>query len=217
MHGWATEVRTYQPGSLHQLTRPAAVLRHLRAALLRDLGIAGGRTCYRDRAPQHGDLVLVHCNSYVRRRLPVRYPADLLPGGTRRAPASDECCDRRNTSSRVGGDPPRRRRRRDCCCPLRARTARFWRPIHARGRPSALTTRLACIQPPPDRLAVGMAFNIEPAICPQTLFHLRLHQRLAEHANTFLRHPRPGTCQPCVTAPQVLSLTPRPSYRSFPS
>lgn len=48
LHGWATEVRTYQPGSLTQLTSPAAAVREPLAALLQALGVIEGRIGYVD-------------------------------------------------------------------------------------------------------------------------------------------------------------------------
>jgi Xaa-Pro aminopeptidase len=46
--GWATEVRTYRPGSLASLTSPVTAMRDPLAALLRALGLAGGRIGYED-------------------------------------------------------------------------------------------------------------------------------------------------------------------------
>jgi Xaa-Pro aminopeptidase len=47
-HGWATEVRTYHPGSLACLTRPAEAVRDPLAMLLRDVGVECGRIGYED-------------------------------------------------------------------------------------------------------------------------------------------------------------------------
>ncbi|MGH2344480.1 MAG: aminopeptidase P family N-terminal domain-containing protein, partial [Chloroflexota bacterium] len=44
--GWATDMRTFQPGSLARLTSPAEAVREPLATLLRDLGVAGGRIAY---------------------------------------------------------------------------------------------------------------------------------------------------------------------------
>jgi Xaa-Pro aminopeptidase len=44
--GWATDVRTFQPGSLARLIMPAEAVREPLARLLRDLGVAGGRIAY---------------------------------------------------------------------------------------------------------------------------------------------------------------------------
>jgi len=47
--GWATAVRTYEPGSLTRLTGgPAETIRDSLAALLRDLGVTHGRVGYED-------------------------------------------------------------------------------------------------------------------------------------------------------------------------
>ncbi|HEV7216825.1 MAG TPA: M24 family metallopeptidase [Chloroflexota bacterium] len=46
--GWATEVRTYHPGSLSSLTSPVTAMRDPLAALLRTLGLTGGRIGYED-------------------------------------------------------------------------------------------------------------------------------------------------------------------------
>lgn len=46
--GWATEVRTYQPGSLTQLISPVEAVREPLTALLRDLGLASARLGYEE-------------------------------------------------------------------------------------------------------------------------------------------------------------------------
>lgn len=45
-HGWATELRTYAPGSLAHLTSPAEAVRAPLGTLVRDLGLAQGRIGY---------------------------------------------------------------------------------------------------------------------------------------------------------------------------
>jgi Xaa-Pro dipeptidase len=47
-NGWADEVRTYRPGSLTELMSPAEAVHEPLGALLRDLGVAGGRIGYED-------------------------------------------------------------------------------------------------------------------------------------------------------------------------
>jgi len=49
-HGWAAEVRTYQPGSLERVITPIEAIRDPLGGLLRDLGVAHGRIGYEDSA-----------------------------------------------------------------------------------------------------------------------------------------------------------------------
>lgn len=46
--GWATDVRSYRPGSLSQLTQPVDAIRRPLAALLSDLGVSEGRLGFED-------------------------------------------------------------------------------------------------------------------------------------------------------------------------
>jgi Xaa-Pro dipeptidase len=45
-HGWATDLRTFEPGSLERLTSPAAAVRKPLGKLLRDLGVSTGSIGY---------------------------------------------------------------------------------------------------------------------------------------------------------------------------
>lgn len=53
-HGWAAELRTYQPGSLTSLAGPADAVHKPLAALLHNLGVARGRLGYEDLSVYQG-------------------------------------------------------------------------------------------------------------------------------------------------------------------